>query len=49
MNTETAPIDPVLQFINDADGMDPSDDFLIHLISLTDVVKKRYEKSFELG
>lgn len=45
MDTETALIDPVLQFINDSDGMDPSDDFLIHMITLTDVVKNDMKKT----
>lgn len=45
MDTETALIDPVLQFINDSDGMDPGDDFLIHMITLTDVVKNDMKKT----
>ena len=45
METTAPPDDPVLEFINDAGGLDPSDDFLMHMISLTDVVKNDMKKA----
>ena len=42
------PPDPILEFIGDSGGMDPGDDFLMHMISLTDVVKNDMKKSWDL-
>ena len=44
----TAPVDPILEFIGDAGGIDPSDDFLMHMISLTDVVKNDMKKYWDM-
>ncbi len=41
--------DPILEFISDSGGMDPGDDFLMHVISLTDVVKNDMKKTWSLG
>jgi hypothetical protein len=48
MDTPTSPVDPILEFLGETGGIDPSDDFLMHMISLTDVVKNDMKKSWDL-
>ncbi len=48
MHVPASPVDPILEFIGDSGGLDPGDDFLMHLISLTDVVKNDMKKSWNL-
>ena len=47
-HTPASVTDPILEFISDSGGMDPGDDFLMHMISLTDVVKNDMKKSWDL-
>ena len=48
MESEAARADPILEFINDSGGLDPGDDFLMHMISLTDVVKNDMKKTLSV-
>ncbi len=48
MDSEAARADPILEFINDSGGLDPGDDFLMHMISLTDVVKNDMKKTLNV-
>ncbi len=49
MHIPATPVDPILEIIGDSGGIDPGDDFLMHMISLTDVVKNDMKKTLNLG
>ncbi len=49
MHIPATPVDPILEIIGTSGGIDPGDDFLMHMISLTDVVKNDMKKTWNLG